>query len=85
MALIPAGDGDDEAQVGIDEPVLGKEVAALDALGELDLFGGLQKLELVRPLKELLKRVRVDVALMVFKDLVLRLGLGQDPPDENTE
>jgi hypothetical protein len=82
MALVPAGDGDDEAQVGIDEPVLGKEVAALDALGELDLLRGLQQLELVRPLKELLERVGVDVALMIFKDLGLLLGLGQDPPDE---
>src|SRR3954452_21422865 len=82
MALVPPGDGDDEAQVGIDEPVLGKEVAALDALGELDLLCGLQQLVLVRPLKELLERVGVDVALMIFKDLVLRLGLGQDPPDE---
>src|SRR3954452_5458950 len=80
MALVPAGDGDDEAQVGIDEPVLGKEVAALDALGELDLLRGLQQLELVRPLKELLERVGVDVALMIFKDLGLLLGLGQDPP-----
>src|SRR3954470_19324173 len=82
MALVPAGDGDDEAQVGIDEPVLGKEVAALDALCELDLLCGLQELEAIRPLKELLERVGVDVALMIFKDLVLRLGLGQDPPDE---
>src|SRR3954466_945676 len=80
MALVPAGDGDDEGQVGIDEPVLGKEVAALDALGELDLLRGLQQLVLVRPLKELLERVGVDVALMIFKDLGLLLGLGQDPP-----
>src|SRR3954454_511529 len=80
MALVPAGDGDDEAQVGIDEPVLGEEVAPLDALGELDLLRGLQQLVLVGPLKELLERVRVDVALMIFKDLGLLLGLGQDPP-----
>src|SRR3954463_6519958 len=80
MALVPAGDGDDEAQVGIDEPVLGEEVTALDALGELDLLRGLQELVAVRPLQELLERVGVDVALMIFKDLVLALGLGQDPP-----
>src|SRR4051812_38885692 len=80
MALVPAGDGDDGAQVGIDEPVLGKEVAALDALGELDLLPGVQQLELVRPPKELVERVGVDVALMIFKDLGLLLGLGQDPP-----
>src|SRR3954464_4154948 len=85
MALVPAGDGDDEAQSGIDEPVLGEEVTALDALGELDLLRRLQELVAVRLLQELLERVGVDVALMIFKDLGLRLGLGQDPPDGNTD
>jgi hypothetical protein len=47
MALVPPGDGDDKAQVGIDEPVLGHEVTALDALGQLDLLGRLQQLEAV--------------------------------------
>src|SRR5262245_38743344 len=80
VPLVPAGDGDDEAQVGVDEPVLREEVAALDALGELDLLSGLQELEAVRPLQELLERVGVDVALMVFEDLLLRVRLVQDPP-----
>ena len=35
-----AGDGDDEPQVRVDEVVLGREVAALDALGQLDLLAG---------------------------------------------
>src|SRR3954454_17805082 len=79
MALVPPGDGDDKAQVGIDEPVLGHEVAALDALRQLDLLGRLQQLEAVCSLQELLQRVSVDVALVVFADRSLRLG--QDPPD----
>src|SRR4051794_21095770 len=82
VALVAAGDGDDEPQVRVDQAVLGEEVAALDALGELDLLGGLQQLEAVRALQQLLERVRVDVALMLFADLSIRLG-GQDPPDRN--
>ena len=35
---VAAGDGHDEAQVGLDELVLGLHVAALDALGERDLL-----------------------------------------------
>src|SRR4029079_4327489 len=81
MPLVPAGDGDDEAQGGGDEPVLREEVAALDALGELDLLRRLQELIAVRPLQELLERVGVDVALVVFEDLLLGSRLGQDPPD----
>jgi len=67
MPLVPAGDGDDEAQVGVDEPVLREEIAALDALGELDLLRGLQELIAIRPLQELLERVGVDVALAGFR------------------
>src|SRR3954462_13333459 len=82
VALVAAGDGDDEPQVRVDHAVLGEEVAALDALGELDLLGGLQQREAVRALPQLLERVGVDVALMLFADLSIRLG-GQDPPDRN--
>src|SRR5918911_352900 len=81
VALVPAGDRDDQAQGRVDEAILGHQVAALDALGQLDLLGRLQQLKAVRPLQELLERVRVNVALMVFADLILRLG--QDPPDRN--
>ena len=37
-ALVLLGDRDDQPQVGVDHPVLGVEVAALDPLGELDLL-----------------------------------------------
>src|SRR5512133_17656 len=38
VALIPLRDRDDQAQVRVDHPLLGFGVAALDPLGELDLF-----------------------------------------------
>ena len=38
LALVLLGDRDDEAQVGVDHPLLGLEVALLDALGQLDLL-----------------------------------------------
>jgi hypothetical protein len=38
LALVAAGVRDDEAQVRVDHALLGLEVAALDALGELDLL-----------------------------------------------
>ena len=66
MALVAAGDGDDKSQVAVDEPILGREVAALDALGELDLLMRLQQLELVRALQKLLERIGVDEGLVVF-------------------
>ena len=40
---VALGDRDDEAQVGLDHVLLGEHVAALDALGERDLFGGAQQ------------------------------------------
>ena len=43
-AHVALGDGDHEAQVGLDELALGLHVAALDALGQRDLFlGGEQR------------------------------------------
>ena len=43
-AHVPPGDGDDQAQVGLGELALGVHVAALDALGQRDLFlGGEQR------------------------------------------
>jgi len=38
VALIAACELDDQAKVGVDEPLLGSQVAALDALCELDLL-----------------------------------------------
>src|SRR6185312_14424737 len=40
LALVAAGDRHHEAQVGVDHPLLGDEVAALDLLRQLDLLGG---------------------------------------------
>src|SRR5665648_769191 len=39
-ADVPLGDGDHEAQVGLDELALGRYVAPLDAPGQRDLFDG---------------------------------------------
>ena len=38
LGVVVLGDGDDQAEVGLDHAVLGRLVAHLDALGELDLF-----------------------------------------------
>jgi hypothetical protein len=38
VALVAAGELDDQAQVRVDHPLLRREVAALDALRELDLL-----------------------------------------------
>ena len=38
VALVTAGELDHQAQVGVDEPLLGGQVALLDPLGELDLL-----------------------------------------------
>ena len=38
VALVAAGELDDQAKVRVDEPLLGGQVALLDALGELDLL-----------------------------------------------
>ena len=43
MALVALGDRDDEPQVRVDHPVLRGRVAALDALGQLDLLGRRQQ------------------------------------------
>src|SRR3954468_13707182 len=43
LALIPARVRDDQAEVRVDHPLLGGEVTALDALGELDLLDGLEQ------------------------------------------
>ncbi len=43
LAAVVLGDRDDEAQVGLDHPLLGVPVAGLDQLGQLDLLGGRQQ------------------------------------------
>ena len=48
-----------EAQVRRDHPVLGLDVAALDALGELDFLGSCEQRVLRRLLEEQLQRLEV--------------------------
>ncbi len=43
LALVLPCDRDHQTQVGVDHPLLGREIAALDALGELDLIGSGQQ------------------------------------------
>ena len=58
LVLVAPRVGGDEAQVGVDEQLLGVQVAALDPLGEVDLLG----------------RCQQGVAARVRKQLVDRLG-----------
>ena len=55
--LVALGDRDDEAQVVVDELLLGREVAALDALGQLELLGTGQQRAARRLAQELAHRV----------------------------
>jgi hypothetical protein len=52
---------DDQPQVRVHQEVLGVEIAALDALGELDLLVGIEKAVLARAPQELVQRGREDV------------------------
>ena len=38
MTLVPARLGDNQSQVGVDHALLGRQIAALDSLRQLDLF-----------------------------------------------
>src|SRR4051794_34953262 len=58
VALVLAGDGDDEAEVRADHALLGLEIAALDPPGELDLLVGAEQPVSARLVQEELKRVR---------------------------
>ena len=72
-ALVLLGDRDDQPQVGVDHPVLGVEVAALDALGELDLLVGRQQPVAADLVEEELQRVGGDAG---ERGVVDRRGLG---------
>ena len=65
LALVPAGVGDHEAQVRVDHPILGDEVALLDALRQLDLLVRLEQGVLARLAQEELQRVERGVNLVV--------------------
>ena len=72
QALVPValGDRDDESEVRLHHRLLRAVVAALDALGELDLLGGGQERDASDVLQEELERVG--------RDLGIRLGLALD-------
>ncbi len=58
LVAVVLGDRDDQAQVGLDHPLLGRHVAALDALRELDLLGGGEQRVTADLAQEELQRVR---------------------------
>ena len=81
MALVATGDRDDQSQIAVDEPLLGDEIATLDALRQLELFRGAQEPELVGALQELIESVGMNESLV--SEGVLRVE--QDPPSLNSD
>ena len=81
MALIATGDGDHQSQIAVDEPLLGDEIATLDALRELELFRGAQEPELVGALQKLIESVGMNESLV--SEGVLRVE--QDPPSVKSD
>src|SRR5215217_222220 len=73
LVSVVLGDGDDEPQVGLDHLLLGVEVAALDALGEIDLLLGREEPDLPDVLQEQLKGIGRHVGPQI------QLGLGLAP------
>ena len=71
--LVAPGDRDDEAQVVVDEPLLGGEVAALDALGQLELLGSGEQPEAPGFPEELSHRVD-----RVLHEVVVGVAGGRD-------
>ena len=61
MTAVLLRDRDDEAEVGVDHPLLRRLVAALDPLGERDLVGRGEQLVLAHVLQEELQRVGQDL------------------------
>ena len=72
LVAVVLRDRDDEAQVGLDHLLLGVEVAALDALGEVDLLLGGQQADLADVLEEQLQRVGRHVRPQVQRGRLLR-------------
>ena len=74
MSLVLLRDRDDQTEVRVDHQVLRLLVAALDPLGELDLFGGRQQVVAASLVEEELEGVgRRDGEVAV--DVGLRLGV----------
>ena len=88
LVAVVLGDRDDQAQVRLDHPPLGRHVAALDPLGELDLLGGGEQRVASDLAEEELQRVRrrLDARIEVarrgggFLDGLLGLGLDDLDP-----
>ena len=76
LVAVVLGDRDDQTQVGLDHLLLGVEVTALDALGQLDLLLGGQQADLADVLEEQLQRVRRHVGAQVDLTLALAPSLG---------
>ena len=74
LVAVVLGDRDDEPQVGLDHLLLGGEVAALDPLGELDLFGRGQQPHLADVLEEQLQGVGRHVRLEIDRRLAATLA-----------
>src|SRR4051794_11184158 len=79
LALVAASVRHDQTQVRVDHPLLGGEVALLDALGQLDLLARLEQLVAARLAQEKLERVhrRVDVVLVLVRLLGTRRDIGE--------
>src|SRR3954447_10832690 len=71
LVAVVLGDRDHQAQVGLDHLLLGVEVAAFDAAGEVDLFLGGEQPNLADVLQEQLKGVGGHVGLQIERRLRL--------------
>ena len=72
LVAVVLGDRDDQAQVGLDHLLLGVEVAALDALGQVDLLLRGEQTDLADVLEEQLQGVGRHVRAQVQRRLRLR-------------
>jgi hypothetical protein len=73
LVAIVLGDRDDQAKVGLDHLLLRVEIAALDPLGEVDLFLGGQQPNLADVLEEQLQGVGRHVRLEIERCLLAAL------------
>ena len=79
LLAVVLGDRDDEADVGLDHVALGAQVAALDALGELDLLRRGEQLGAADVAQEALQRIAREHLDRVHRLVVVvgvRLGVG---------
>src|SRR4051794_354442 len=75
LVAVILGDRDDQAEVGLDHLLLRVEVAALDALRELDLLGGGEQADLADVLEEQLQGIGGHIRLQVQRLLALATAL----------